>query len=80
MSDKTNPPGRRSVRFSRIASLAAVLTLSLTLVAGADTKRPRAEEARPVATAVVAAPSEAAADYTNENIGCGCAEPCYAAN
>jgi hypothetical protein len=75
MSDTLSPVGRQ-VRFSVIASLAALLTLSLTLLA----KPPRAAEAKPAAGNAVATAPEAAPDNTNESVGCGCAESCYATN
>ena len=65
MNDTQSPVDRRHVRSSLIASLAVVLTLSLTLLA----KPPRATEAKPAAANAVATAPEAAPDNTNENIG-----------
>jgi hypothetical protein len=78
MNDTLSPVHRRHVRLSVIASLAAVLTLSLTLFARAGTKPPRAAEATPAAASAVATVPETAPDNNNDNIGCGCAESCYA--
>ena len=43
-------------------------------------KAPAATEAKPAAANDVATAPEAAPDNTNENLGCGCAEPCHATN
>ena len=77
MKNILSPIDRRHVRWSLIASLATVLTLSLASLVWAGMKAPRATEAKLVAANAVATAPEAAPDNTNENIGCGCAESCY---
>ena len=78
MNDTLSRVDRRHVRSSLIASLVTVLTLSLLLAW--HPKAPAATEAKPAAANAVATAPEAAPDNTNENLGCGCAEPCHATN
>lgn len=67
---------RRHDRSSLIASLVTVLTL-LLLLAWHPTA-PGATKARSAAANGVATVPEAGPDNTNESVGCGCAESCYA--
>lgn len=67
---------RPHVRSSLIASLVTVFTLSLLLAW--HPKAPGATKAKPAAANAVATAPEAGPDNTNENLGCGCAESCYA--
>jgi hypothetical protein len=78
MNDTQSPGDRRHVRSSLIASLITVLTLSLLLAWHPEA--PAATKAKSATANTVATAPEAAPDNTNENLGCGCAEPCYATN
>jgi hypothetical protein len=72
MNDTLSRVDRRN---ALIASLITVLTLSLLLVWHPEAAATKAKSA--AANTVATAP-DAGPDNTNENIGCGCAESCYA--
>lgn len=76
MNDTLSPVDRPQVPSSLMASLVTVLTL-LALLAW-HPEAPGATKAKPAAANAVATAPEAGPDNTNESVGCGCAESCYA--
>ncbi len=77
MNDTLSPEDRRHVRSSRIAALAAVLTVAVGSFAWAEVNTPPAERPSAISAAPAPAPAaDPAPEVSNDELGCGCAEGC----
>ncbi len=79
MNDTPRPAARKEPWVPLGVSLAILLSLTLTLVDRHHAKAQVPYEVKPAASVVATAPVPGP-DNTNENMGCGEVEACYAMN
>jgi hypothetical protein len=80
MSETLNNEDRHHIHKSLMASLAFVSTLLLSTIAWAGGKQPAGETRAPSLSASAPVPFGPAEETSNETLGCGEAESCYASN
>ncbi len=77
MNDTPRLAARKSARIPLIASLAVLLSVGVTLATRPHAKAAHHDVAKPAAQAVATTP-DPGPDNTNEGMGCGDSESCYA--